>query len=160
MGAIEDARAACDSFRWGDAYRLLSEVELETLDVDDLDRLATSAYLTGHDEDGFTYWVRAHQLCIDEGAVHHQDGMARIARDPDQAFRPRAPVLVGDPDDLEARDVRAGDGLLREQDGVGPVVRAVVVAARAKRNSAAGNRAVGARDRESVVVPRSRQGSG
>ena len=68
MGVIEDARAACDSYRWGDAYRLLSGVELETLDVDDLDRLATSAYLTGHDEDGFTYWVRAHQMCIADGA--------------------------------------------------------------------------------------------
>lgn len=70
MSVIDDARAACDSYRWGDAYRLLTGVELETLDVDDLDRLATSAYLTGHDEDGFTYWVRAHQICIAEGAVH------------------------------------------------------------------------------------------
>ncbi len=70
MGATEDARAACDTYRWGDAYRLLRDVELETLDIDDLDRLATAAYLTGHDEDGFTYWVRAHQLCIDEGAMH------------------------------------------------------------------------------------------
>jgi DNA-binding CsgD family transcriptional regulator len=70
MGVIEDARSACDSYRWGDAFRLLSGLELETLDVDDLDRLATSAYLTGHDEDGFTYWVRAHQMCIAEGALH------------------------------------------------------------------------------------------
>ena len=38
--------------------------------VDDLDRLATAAYLTGHDEEGFDYWVRAHQLCISEGAIH------------------------------------------------------------------------------------------
>jgi len=70
MGVIEDARAACDSHRWGDAFRLLNDVELESLDIDDLDRLATAAYLTGHDEDGFTYWVRAHQLCIAEGALH------------------------------------------------------------------------------------------
>ena len=49
MGVIEAARAACDSYRWGDAFRLLCDLELETLDVDDLDRLATSAYLTGHD---------------------------------------------------------------------------------------------------------------
>jgi hypothetical protein len=39
MVAIEDARAACDDNRWGDAYRLLSSVELETLTIDDLDRL-------------------------------------------------------------------------------------------------------------------------
>ena len=70
MGAIDDARAACDTYRWGDAFRLLADVDLETLDVDDLDRLATSAYLTGHDEEGFTYWVRAHQMCINDGAVH------------------------------------------------------------------------------------------
>jgi DNA-binding CsgD family transcriptional regulator len=70
MGAIEDARAACDSYRWGDAFRLLSGVEVDELDVDDLDRLGTAAYLTGHDEEGFSYWVRAHQACVSQGAVH------------------------------------------------------------------------------------------
>jgi hypothetical protein len=66
--AIEDARAACDSHRWGDAWRLLSGVPID--DVDDLDRLATAAYLTGHDEEGFAHWGRAHQLCVDAGALH------------------------------------------------------------------------------------------
>jgi DNA-binding CsgD family transcriptional regulator len=70
MRAIEDARAACDSYRWGDAFRLLSGVEVDELDVDDLDRLGTAAYLTGHDEEGFSYWVRAHQACVSQGAVH------------------------------------------------------------------------------------------
>ena len=70
MVAIEDARAACDDNRWGDAYRLLSSVELETLTIDDLDRLGTAAYLIGHDEDGFACWARAHQRCIDEGSIH------------------------------------------------------------------------------------------
>ena len=68
--AIEDARAAYDSRRWGDTWRVLSSVALDALDVDDLDRLATAAYLTGHDEEGFTHWVRAHQLCASAGAVH------------------------------------------------------------------------------------------
>jgi DNA-binding NarL/FixJ family response regulator len=67
---MEDARAACEGHRWGDAYRLLSGVALDALDIDDLDRLATAAYLTGHDEEGFDYWVRAHQVCVSEGAVH------------------------------------------------------------------------------------------
>jgi DNA-binding CsgD family transcriptional regulator len=70
MDAIEDARAACDSYRWGDAFRLLSSIAIEELDIEDLDRLGTAAYLTGHDEEGFAYWTRAHQACIDEGAVH------------------------------------------------------------------------------------------
>jgi DNA-binding NarL/FixJ family response regulator len=70
MGAIEDARSACDAHRWGDAFRLLSAVDLDALDIDDLDRLATAAYLTGHDEEAFDHWVRAHQLCVGEGAVH------------------------------------------------------------------------------------------
>jgi DNA-binding NarL/FixJ family response regulator len=70
MGAIEDARAACDEFRWGDALRLLSAADVDALGIDDLDRLATAAYLTGHDEEAFEHWVRAHQLCVSEGAVH------------------------------------------------------------------------------------------
>lgn len=70
MRAVEDARAASDSDRWGDAWRLLSGVAVDELDLDDLDRLATAAYLTGHDEEGFAHWVRAHQLCASTGALH------------------------------------------------------------------------------------------
>ena len=70
MGVIEDARAAYDDQRWGDAFRALSGFELDDLDVDDLDRFATAAYLTGHDEEAFTYWIRAHQRCVDENTVH------------------------------------------------------------------------------------------
>ena len=70
MRAVEDARAACEANRWGDAYRLLSGLRSDALDVDDLDRLATAAYLTGHDEEGFAHWVRAHQLCVAAGEVH------------------------------------------------------------------------------------------
>jgi DNA-binding CsgD family transcriptional regulator/predicted negative regulator of RcsB-dependent stress response len=66
----EDAREAFDSQRWGDAFRLLSAVAVDALDIDDLDRRATAAYLTGHDEEGFACWVRAHQLCVEQGAVH------------------------------------------------------------------------------------------
>ena len=68
--AIEDARAASDDRRWGDAWRLWSTLAAESLDVDDLDRAATAAYLTGHDEEGFARWVRAHQACLAAGAVH------------------------------------------------------------------------------------------
>ena len=68
--AVEDARAANDDCRWGDAWRLWSTFAPESLDVDDLDRAATAGYLTGHDEDGFARWVRAHQVCLAGGAVH------------------------------------------------------------------------------------------
>jgi len=70
VNAIEDARAANDDCRWGDAWRLWSTLAPESLDVDDLDRAATAGYLTGHDEDGFGRWVRAHQVCLADGAVH------------------------------------------------------------------------------------------
>ena len=70
VNAVENARAASGDCRWGDAWRLWSTLPPESLDVDDLDRAATAAYLTGHDEEGFARWVRAHQVCLADGAVH------------------------------------------------------------------------------------------
>ena len=70
MPAIEEARAASEAHRWGDAWRQWSTFAPESLDVDDLDRAATAAYLTGHDEEGFALWVRAHQVCLADGALH------------------------------------------------------------------------------------------
>ncbi len=67
---MEEARAACEGCRWADARRLLSGVDLDDLEVDDLDRLATAEYLTGHDEEGFAHWVRAFQVCAGSGEVH------------------------------------------------------------------------------------------
>ena len=68
--AVEDARAASDDRRWGDAWRLWSTIAAESLDVDDLDRAATAAYLTGHDDEGFARWVRAHMSCVANESVH------------------------------------------------------------------------------------------
>ena len=70
VNAIEDARAACEGHRWGDAWRLLPHVDVDDLDGDDLDRFATAAYLTGHDEDGFALWTRAYELCVSGGSIH------------------------------------------------------------------------------------------
>jgi DNA-binding CsgD family transcriptional regulator len=67
---IDDARTASSDSRWGDAWRLWSTLAPESLDVDDLDRAATAGYLTGHDDEGFARWLRAHQICLAEGAVH------------------------------------------------------------------------------------------
>lgn len=68
--ALEEGRAAFERARWGDAWKLLATVDVHTLDVDDLDRLATAAYLTGHDEEAFDHWTRAHQRCVTDHAIH------------------------------------------------------------------------------------------
>ena len=68
--AIEDARAACDDSRWGDAWRLLSDLDVTTLEVDDLDLRATAAFLTGHDQEAYATWTGAHRRCLEEGSVH------------------------------------------------------------------------------------------
>jgi DNA-binding CsgD family transcriptional regulator len=53
---------------WGEQYRQLAELDAEQqLDVDDLDRLATAAYMTGRDDDAFAVWGRAHQCCLETG---------------------------------------------------------------------------------------------
>lgn len=69
-GAIEQGRTATQASQWGDAYRALSGLDREALDIDDLDRFGTAAYLTGRDEEGFSVWTRAHQRCVAEGSVH------------------------------------------------------------------------------------------
>jgi hypothetical protein len=38
--------------------------------IDDLDRVATAAYMTGRDEHGSSLWTRAHQRCVTEGSLH------------------------------------------------------------------------------------------
>jgi DNA-binding CsgD family transcriptional regulator len=65
-----DARAAFDRREWGNAYRGLAQLAVDGhLSVDDLDRLATAAYLTGRDEEAFDLWTRAHQDSIAGGDV-------------------------------------------------------------------------------------------
>jgi hypothetical protein len=50
---------------WADAYTQLSSANHETpLDVEDLERLATAAYLVGRDDDSADVWARAHQECL------------------------------------------------------------------------------------------------
>ncbi len=60
---------------WGDEYRQLAALDAEQgLDVDDLDRLATAAYMTGRDNESFDVWGRAHRCCLEAGDI------ARAAR--------------------------------------------------------------------------------
>ena len=53
---------------WEGTYRDLSAAVADREpSVDDLDGLATAAYLTGRDEEGFDAWARAHRACLDAG---------------------------------------------------------------------------------------------
>lgn len=67
---LDDARRACDEYRWVDARSAFGVLERGDLAVDDLDRFATAAYLTGSDEQGFELWGEAYRRCLDEGNVH------------------------------------------------------------------------------------------
>lgn len=59
--ATDDGREAFERRAWGDAYAQLSAADAAApLDVDDLERLACAAYLTGKDEIADELWVRAH----------------------------------------------------------------------------------------------------
>jgi DNA-binding CsgD family transcriptional regulator len=67
-----------DSFgrrNWAEAYRTLSQIDkANPLQVEDLERLATAAYLTGRDDDYLKVLERAHRAHLDEGDI------ARAAR--------------------------------------------------------------------------------
>src|SRR5262245_40462151 len=72
---IARARDAFDRQAWRSAYEQLSEAARgESLEIDDLERLASAAYLTGRLEESYDAWARAHQECADLGEV------ARAAR--------------------------------------------------------------------------------
>ncbi len=61
--AIDDAQAAFERHDWSETHRLLAGMPLDDLSVDDLDRFAIAAYLTGRDETAFELWTQAHRDC-------------------------------------------------------------------------------------------------
>jgi ATP/maltotriose-dependent transcriptional regulator MalT len=73
--AVERARSCYARQAWGDACAGLLG-HLESLDVDDLERLAVSAYLIGKERESDDAWARAHRLRLAEGDL---DGAARCA---------------------------------------------------------------------------------
>ena len=71
--AVERARRSYARQAWGDACAgLLANVE--SLDVEDLERLAVCAYLVGKEQESDNAWARAHRLRLAEGDL---DGAAR-----------------------------------------------------------------------------------
>lgn len=62
---------------WGDAYAQLSATDHEApLEPEDLERLATAAFLVGQDADSADIWARAHHAFLNRGDV---DRAARCA---------------------------------------------------------------------------------
>src|SRR5688572_17200633 len=77
LDALERGRAAYGRRAWADAYRALSLADqVRPLDRDDLERMATSAYLTGRDRDFQRILERAHQVNV---SVGDQARAARVA---------------------------------------------------------------------------------
>lgn len=73
--AVELARRSYARRAWGEACAgLLANVE--SLDPDDLERLAVCAYLVGREQESDSVWARAHRLRLAGGDV---DGAARCA---------------------------------------------------------------------------------
>ncbi|NLS07963.1 response regulator transcription factor [Rhizobium sp. P32RR-XVIII] len=76
-GSLEEAeqlvlgREAYGDRAWDDAYRFLSRASAATsLAVDDLERLAMSAYLSGRDEEYLRALERTHHAYLDAGECH------------------------------------------------------------------------------------------
>jgi len=65
---LENGRAAFERAAWADAYAALAAADAHTpLDPDDLDRLATAAYLVGEDAVSAQARTRAHSAFLDRG---------------------------------------------------------------------------------------------
>jgi DNA-binding NarL/FixJ family response regulator len=67
---VEAAREAYATRAWAQAHAQLSRADAaEQLGVDDLERLAASAYLIGRSEDAYDAWTRAHSAWCQLGDV-------------------------------------------------------------------------------------------
>jgi DNA-binding CsgD family transcriptional regulator len=81
MNPLEHGRACCQRRAWGDAYDALRRADQATaLEAGDLDRLATAAYLSGHDSEFAPILERLYNLHLDRGeaprAVRHASWLA------------------------------------------------------------------------------------
>jgi Flp pilus assembly protein TadD len=66
--ALERGRQAYAARAWLDAYTLLTEADgMEALRAEDLELLASSAYMLGRDDDVLSALERAHRSCLDAG---------------------------------------------------------------------------------------------
>jgi DNA-binding CsgD family transcriptional regulator/tetratricopeptide (TPR) repeat protein len=77
LDAVSRGRELFRERRWAEAFRVLAGAdEVRPLDVEDLDRLATAAYLVGRDDESEACRGRAHQRLLEQGDL---EGAARAA---------------------------------------------------------------------------------
>ncbi|MCA1831748.1 MAG: hypothetical protein LC750_03245 [Actinobacteria bacterium] len=65
--SVVEGRAAFERRDWQDAYAELSAADTAMLELDDLERLATAAYLVGRSSESADCWERAHHQWIGHG---------------------------------------------------------------------------------------------
>ena len=71
------ARQSFEQHTWADAYRLFEAADRDApLVPEDLERLATAAYLMGREDDSEAFWERAHRAFLERG---DPEGAARSA---------------------------------------------------------------------------------
>src|SRR3990170_4518201 len=71
------ARQSFEQQAWADSCRLLEAADREApLEPEDLERLATAAYLIGREDESEAVWERAHRTFLERG---DREGAARSA---------------------------------------------------------------------------------
>src|SRR5687768_10354304 len=71
------ARKSFEQHTWAESYRLFEAVDREApLEPEDLERLATAAYLVGREDESEAFWERAHRAFLERG---DREGAARSA---------------------------------------------------------------------------------
>src|SRR5688572_16119318 len=71
------ARQSFEQHAWADSYHLFGAADREVpLEPEDVERLATAAYLMGREDDSEAFWERAHRAFLERG---DREGAARSA---------------------------------------------------------------------------------
>ena len=77
LATLRRGRKSFEQRAWAESYRLLQAADRDApLEPEDLERLATAAYLMGRDDESEAFWARAHQTFLDRG---DREGAARSA---------------------------------------------------------------------------------
>ena len=86
--ALERGRLSYEQRAWAPAYEQLAQAEQQDrLGADDLELLATSAYMLGRDDEYFSVLERAHRLHVENGDLLRAARAAVLARPPSGATR-------------------------------------------------------------------------